>query len=85
VTVTGAFFRKEFIVATLLAAGGFFLLGYGAILLTPDGSSTAIIWPADAFALWNDQNKYTVEAAKATVWISPDSARGEGAAVEIIP
>jgi signal transduction histidine kinase len=45
------FFRKEFIAATLLAAIGFLVLGYGAIRLTPEGSSTAIIWPADAFAL----------------------------------
>jgi hypothetical protein len=29
-------------------SGGFFVLGYGAIRLTPQGSSTAIIWPADA-------------------------------------
>jgi hypothetical protein len=44
-------FRREFIVATLLAAVGFFALGYGAVRLTPEGSSTAIIWPADAVAL----------------------------------
>lgn len=48
---TGSFFRKSFLVAALLAAVGFFALGYNAILLTPDGSSTAIMWPADAFAL----------------------------------
>jgi len=30
---------------------GFFALGYGAILLTGDSSPTAIMWPADAFAL----------------------------------
>ena len=51
VRVPGSFFRKEFIAAALLAAVGFFALGYGAIRLTPEGSSTAIIWPADAFAL----------------------------------
>ncbi|MBA2588253.1 MAG: hypothetical protein H0U98_06455 [Alphaproteobacteria bacterium] len=45
------FLRKDFLVAALLAAVGFFVLGYGAIRLTPPGSSTAIIWPADAFAL----------------------------------
>ncbi|HYS45010.1 MAG TPA: MASE1 domain-containing protein, partial [Rhizomicrobium sp.] len=49
--MSGSFFRKEFVAATLLAAVGFFVLGYGAIRLTPEGSSTAIIWPADAFAL----------------------------------
>ena len=44
-------FRREFVTAALIASVGFFLLGYGAIRLTPPGSSTAIIWPADAFAL----------------------------------
>jgi beta-glucosidase len=37
----------------------------------------------DAFALWDDQNKYTVESARATVWISPDSAHGSPATIEI--
>jgi integral membrane sensor domain MASE1 len=37
--------------ATLLAAVGFFLLGFGAIRLTPQGSPIAIMWPANAFAL----------------------------------
>ncbi len=46
-----SFFRKDLLVPALLASLGFFILGYGAIRLTPPGSSTAIIWPADAFAL----------------------------------
>jgi beta-glucosidase len=37
----------------------------------------------DAFALWDDQNKYTVEAARATIWISSDSAHGSAATIEI--
>jgi beta-glucosidase len=37
----------------------------------------------DAFALWDDQNKYTVEPARATIWISPDSAHGAAATIEI--
>jgi signal transduction histidine kinase len=49
--VTASFLRKDFLAATFAATAGFFLLGYGAILLTPSDSSTAIIWPADAFAL----------------------------------
>jgi len=47
----GSCFHKPFLVAALLAAVGFFTLGYGAILLTGDSSPTAIMWPADAFAL----------------------------------
>ena len=62
------------------------LKAFEQVALNPHETKTVTFnLPADAFALWNDQNKYTVEAAKATVWISPDSARGEGAAVEIIP
>jgi signal transduction histidine kinase len=51
VPVAASFLRKDFLVAAFCATAGFFALGYGAILLTPQGSPTAIIWPADAFAL----------------------------------
>ncbi len=37
----------------------------------------------DAFALWDDQNKYTVEPARVKIWISPDSAHGTEATIEI--
>ncbi len=37
----------------------------------------------EAFALWDDQNKYTVEPARVKVWISPDSAHGTEATLEI--
>jgi beta-glucosidase len=37
----------------------------------------------DAFALWDDQNKYTVEPARAKIWISPDSVHGSEATLEI--
>jgi beta-glucosidase len=37
----------------------------------------------DAFALWDDQNKYTVEPARVKIWVSPDSARGSEATLEI--
>jgi beta-glucosidase len=62
------------------------LKAFQRVVLNPHETKTVTFnLSADAFALWNDQNKYTVEAAKATVWISPDSARGEGAGVEIVP
>ena len=38
---------------------------------------------ADAFALWDDQNKYDVEPSRVKVWISPDSAHGTEATLEI--
>jgi beta-glucosidase len=37
----------------------------------------------DAFALWDDENKYVVEPARAKIWISPDSAHGSEATIEI--
>jgi beta-glucosidase len=37
----------------------------------------------DAFALWDDQNKYVVEPARVRIWISPDSAHGSEATLEI--
>jgi beta-glucosidase len=37
----------------------------------------------DAFALWDDQNKYTVEPAHVKIWISPDAARGSEATLDI--
>ena len=39
----------------------------------------------EAFAMWNDHNQVVTEAAKLTVWISPDSARGSPAQAEIQP
>lgn len=39
----------------------------------------------ESFAIWNDRNEFTVEPAKVTVWISPDSASGSGAKLEILP
>jgi beta-glucosidase len=38
----------------------------------------------EAFALWDDQNKYTVEPSRATIWISPDSAHGTPGTIEIM-
>ncbi len=38
---------------------------------------------AEAFAFWNDQNKFSVEPARVTLWISPDSSRGSEATLQI--
>jgi beta-glucosidase len=38
---------------------------------------------ADAFALWDIEDKYVVEPARVTVWVSPDSAHGSSATLEI--
>ena len=37
----------------------------------------------DAFAIWNDQQKFAVEPAKVTLWIAPDSSQGVQATLEI--
>lgn len=39
----------------------------------------------ESFALWNDRNDWVVEPAKVAVWISPDSAHGAPATVQIQP
>jgi beta-glucosidase len=40
---------------------------------------------AESLALWDIQNKFVVEPARLTVWISPDSAHGEGKTLQINP
>jgi hypothetical protein len=39
----------------------------------------------EAFAIWNERNKFAVEPAKVRVWIAPDSAGGADAKLEILP
>jgi beta-glucosidase len=62
------------------------LKGFQRVSLAP-GETTKVRFalPADAFALWNDHNLFVVEPEKVSVWISPDSAHGTPAAVEIVP
>jgi len=38
---------------------------------------------AEAFAFWNDQNKFNVEPARVTLWVSPDSSHGPEATLQI--
>jgi beta-glucosidase len=62
------------------------LSGFQRISLSPGEKKelTFELGP-EAFAFWNDQNKFVVEPARLTVWISPDSAHGEGKTLEITP
>jgi beta-glucosidase len=62
------------------------LKGFQKIALAP-GETKKVTFhlAADAFAIWNDHNQFAVEPAKATVWISPDSAGGSEANLEILP
>jgi len=62
------------------------LKGFERVMLNPNETRTVKFdLPADAFALWNDHDQYTVESAKATIWIGPDSASGQETALEIVP
>jgi beta-glucosidase len=53
------------------------LKAFTRISLKPgETRNVAFQLPADTFALWDDQNKFTVEPAKITIWVSPDSSSG---------
>jgi beta-glucosidase len=62
------------------------LSGFQRISLAP-GETKEVTFELgpEAFAFWNIQNKFVVEPALLTVWISPDSAHGEGKILQIAP
>jgi beta-glucosidase len=62
------------------------LKGFQSIALAP-GETKKVTFhlEPEALAIWNDHNEFAVEPAKVTVWISPDSASGSGAELEILP
>ncbi len=62
------------------------LKGFQRVVLAP-GETKQVTFQVDpdAFAIWNERNQFAVEPAKVTVWISPDSASGSGAQLEILP
>jgi beta-glucosidase len=62
------------------------LKGFQRIALAPGETKKVTFHPEpDAFAIWNDRNQFAAEPAKVTVWISPDSASGSDAKLEILP
>jgi beta-glucosidase len=62
------------------------LKGFQRIALAP-GETKKVTFhlAADTFAIWNDRGQFAVEPAKVSVWISPDSASGSEAKLEILP
>lgn len=62
------------------------LKGFQRIALAP-GETKKVTFKLgpDTFAIWNDRNQFAVEPAKVSVWISPDSASGSDAKLEIVP
>ncbi|HET6931199.1 MAG TPA: fibronectin type III-like domain-contianing protein, partial [Candidatus Acidoferrum sp.] len=61
------------------------LVGFKRISLAA-GESQTVTFPlgAEAFALWDMQNHFRVEPSHVQLWISPDSARGLAAELEIV-
>jgi beta-glucosidase len=60
------------------------LCGFQRIALAP-GETRKLTFAlgAEVFALWNDQNKFAVEPARVTLWVSPDSSRGSEIKLQI--
>ncbi len=60
------------------------LKGFQRVALAP-GETKKVTFPlgADSFALWGIRNEYAVEPSLLHIWVSPDSARGEAAELEI--
>ena len=60
------------------------LKGFQSVALNP-GETKKVTFSlgADSFALWDIRNEYTVEPSMVHIWVSPDSSRGEAAALEI--
>ena len=61
------------------------LKGFQTIALAP-GETKRVRFELkpEAFAIWNEQNHFTAEPSKLTVWISPDSAHGTPAEADIV-
>jgi beta-glucosidase len=62
------------------------LKGFQRVSLAPgETKKVGFVLRPDAFALWDIQQRFVVEPAKVSIWISPDSAHGSEAALEILP
>jgi beta-glucosidase len=60
------------------------LTGFQRITLAPgETKKVTFAFGPEAFAIWNDQQKFGAEPAKVTLWIAPDSTRGLQASLEI--
>jgi beta-glucosidase len=60
------------------------LSGFQRLSLAPgETKRVAFMLAPEAFAFWNDHDNFTVEPARVTLWVSPDSSRGSEAALQI--
>jgi beta-glucosidase len=60
------------------------LSGFQRVAIAP-GETKKVTFAvgAEAFAFWNDQNKFSVEPARVTLWVSPDSSHGPEVTLQI--
>jgi beta-glucosidase len=62
------------------------LKGFQRVALAPgETKDVSFNLSPDAFTIWNDRNQFAVEPSKVTIWISPDSASGSEAKLEVVP
>ncbi len=62
------------------------LKGFERVTLAPgETKKVSFTLSPDSFAIWNDQNQLAAEAARVTLWVSPDSAHGSATELEIVP
>ncbi len=60
------------------------LSGFQRVAIAPgETKRVTFVLGAEAFAFWNEQNRFNVEPARVTLWISPDSSRGSEATLQI--
>ena len=60
------------------------LAGFQRITLAPgEMKKVTFLLGPEAFAIWNDQQKFAAEPAKLTLWIAPDSTQGLSSRLEI--
>ena len=62
------------------------LKGFQRIVLAPgETKNVSFSLGPEVFAIWNGKNQFAAESAHVTLWVSPDSAHGSPAELEIIP
>ncbi len=60
------------------------LTGFQRLALAPgEKKKVTFAMGPEAFAFWNDQNIFTAEPVRVTVWVSPDASRGSEATFQI--
>jgi beta-glucosidase len=62
------------------------LKGFQRVALGPAETKTVRFdLKPEVFSIWNDRNEFAAEPANVSLWVSPDSAHGSEARMEIVP